>query len=64
MLPLVAVVAALQEAIQMTCEHVALGPDEIFDFCVDLNGALLGLVLFMWLARRLSNFGMHAYATD
>lgn len=63
-LPLIAVVAALQEAIQMICAHVVLGSDEIFDFCVDLNGGLLGLVLFTWLARRLSNFGMHAYSTD
>jgi hypothetical protein len=51
-LPGVAIVAGLQEAIQMICEHVALGGDEVFDFFVDLNGGFLGTMLFVWISRR------------
>ena len=51
-LAVVAAVAVLQEAIQMTCEHVAFGSDEIFDFFVDLNGGLLGSMLFLLPSRR------------
>ncbi|MBI3987763.1 MAG: hypothetical protein HY343_12630 [Lentisphaerae bacterium] len=48
----VAVVAMLQEAIQMVCEHVRLGSDELFDFFVDVNGGLLGfLIFFRWRQR-------------
>lgn len=43
----IAVVAGLQEAIQMLCEHLVPGADEIFDFFVDLNGGLLGILLFL-----------------
>ena len=43
----VAVVAVLQEAIQMQCESVMLGPDEIFDVFVDLNGGALGVLLWL-----------------
>ena len=47
----VAMVAGLQETIQMMCGHVALGGDEVFDVCVDLNGGLLGALLFTRIAR-------------
>ncbi|MFT7489914.1 MAG: hypothetical protein ACI9OU_002321 [Candidatus Promineifilaceae bacterium] len=46
----VALVAAAQESIQVSAEHLQLGADEVFDFFVDLNGGLLGLHLFR--ARR------------
>lgn len=48
----VAMVAGLQEAIQMICERVTLGGDEIFDFFVDLNGGILGIMLFVQKACR------------
>jgi Na+/glutamate symporter len=54
----VAAVAALQEAIQMVCGHVALGSDEMFDFFVDLNGGLLGTMLFAWRSRRRMRSGL------
>ena len=38
-------VAMLQEAIQMVCTRSPLGPDEFFDLFVDINGAILGLML-------------------
>ncbi len=49
---IIAVVAALQESIQMLSESVSLGSDEIFDFFVDLNGGTLGAMLYLSVARR------------
>jgi FlaA1/EpsC-like NDP-sugar epimerase len=51
----VAVIAASQEAIQMMSEQVHLGSDEIFDFFVDLNGGMLGALLFLKCSRHKSN---------
>lgn len=53
----VAVVAALQETIQMIAEHVPLSSDELFDFFVDLNGGALGLLLFVKRFRRIHTTG-------
>ena len=41
-----ALVAVLQEVIQMKSEDIGLGFDEIFDFFVDLSGALIGTGLY------------------
>ena len=48
----VAVVAVSQEGIQMLCEHIALGSDEIFDFFVDLNAGMLGIMTQIRVSRR------------
>ena len=48
----VTVIAILQEAIQMQCERVVLGSDEIFDIFVDLNGGALGVLLWLRFTRR------------
>ncbi len=48
----VAIVGVLQEAIQTRSEHVVLGRHEVFDLFVDLNGGLLGTLLFMRTARQ------------
>ena len=50
-LAFVAIVAVSQEAIQMGAEQVRLGADEIFDFFVDLNGGILGMLLFTKTAK-------------
>ena len=50
----IALLAGLQEAIQMASEQVPLGADEIFDFCVDMNGGLLGVALSSLTASRQS----------
>jgi len=51
----VAIVAVLQEALQMICEHVVFGGDEVFDFFVDLNGGFLGTLFFIRIARHETN---------
>lgn len=48
---LIAMVAVCQEAIQMAPEGITLGADEVFDLVVDLNGGLLGTLLFLKLSR-------------
>jgi len=42
----IALIAASQEAIQMISAQAHFGSDEIFDFFVDLNGGLLGTLLY------------------
>ena len=39
-------IAISQEVIQMTCERVSLGTDEVFDIVVDLTGGLLGTMMY------------------
>ena len=50
-LPVVAVVAGLQEALQAIFARTAPGGDAIFDVLVDLNGGLLGVLLGVRWAR-------------
>ncbi len=45
-------VAICQEAIQVTCEQLAIGADEYFDLFVDVTGGLLGTVVYMkWIRK-------------
>ena len=48
----VALVAVAQEGIQVSAEQIEVGKDEVFDVYVDLNGGLLGLLLYRTSARR------------
>jgi hypothetical protein len=48
----VAVVAGLQEVIQAASEQIPVGADEIFDFFVDMDGGMLGLLLFVRSSRQ------------
>lgn len=50
----VGIVAVVQETIQMACEQVPINIDTIFDWCVDINGGLLGAMIFLRLSRRLT----------
>ena len=47
-----AVLGMSQEAIQVACEGLRPGINELFDWCVDVNGGLLGAMIFMRLARK------------
>jgi len=57
-------VAVLQETIQMRSERIELGPDEIFDTIVDLNGGMLGVLLFLWFSERRKKAIMEALVPD
>ena len=48
----VVLVAVAQEGIQVSAEQIRRGADEVFDIFVDLNGGLLGLMLYRANARR------------
>ena len=47
----IAVVAGLQETIQLASKQRAFGSAEAFDFLVDLGGAMLGLLAFSLASR-------------
>jgi len=47
---IVAVVAVLQESIQMAAGHIRFGFDEIFDVLVDLNGGMLSAMGWLWIS--------------
>jgi len=48
-------ISVLQEAIQLITIKSPAGIDDIFDILVDLSGAAIGIIVFRWQRRKITN---------